>query len=97
MERTKTYGKSPENPVNLNSIPASIIFRNNLVTEKGYHLVYHRKGSLSGLDYKPIDHYEIMTSTYMMIFSSIFIMKKANGFHQKDFCLKIRVKQCVLN
>lgn len=78
MKRTKTYGKCPENPVNLNSVSASVIFLNNLVTEKGYHLVYHRKGTIAGPDHKLVDHYEIMTSEN--IYDDIYI----NIYHERS-------------
>lgn len=58
-----TYGKSPENPIQLNSIPASRFYLNNLRTPEDCHLVYHRPGSLMNEDTEnPIDHYELMTA-----------------------------------
>ena len=58
-----TYGKSPENPIILNSIPASRFYLNHLSTPEDCHLVYHRLGSLSSAKYDhPIDHYELMTA-----------------------------------
>ena len=62
MKIIENYGKSIDNPVLLNSIPASIIFLNNLVTDKGYHIFYHRIGSRHGKDKQIIDHYEIMST-----------------------------------
>ena len=57
------YGKNPGNPLQLNSIVASRLFLNTLVNAAGYHIVYHRLGSLPCRDDRPvIDHYEIMTS-----------------------------------
>ena len=56
MKIIENYGKSIDNPVLLNSIPASIIFLNNLVTDKGYHIFYHRIGSRHGKDKQIIDH-----------------------------------------
>ena len=61
MAFKENYGKSLKNPVQLNSIPASVIFMNNLVTYQGYHIFYHRIGSVPNKS-KPVDHYEIMTS-----------------------------------
>ena len=55
------YGKCPEKPINLNSIPASRAYLNNLVTSKGSHILYHRIGSLYSEKF-PVDHYEIMSS-----------------------------------
>ena len=61
--RTDKYGKTPETPILLNSVQASGHFLNNLVTEKGYHILYHRIGSMPGTENQPIiDHYEIMDS-----------------------------------
>jgi hypothetical protein len=62
MTAAENYGKCVENPVVLNSIPASIIFLNNLVTDKGYHIVYHRQGSVSWANDQIIDHYEVMST-----------------------------------
>lgn len=70
---TENYGKCPENPVRLNSIPASRFFLNNLVTQNGDYLIYHRPGSLSVND-ELIDHYEIFTTAkqYDDIYISIY-------------------------
>ena len=58
---TQNYGKCLENPILLNSIPSSRLYLDNLLTESGCHLVYHR---LQSCDYngQMIDHYEIMTT-----------------------------------
>ena len=61
MNFTPEYGKSLERPIQLNSIPASMIFLNNLVTEEGLHLIYHRIGSIP-IEKSMIDHYEIIVS-----------------------------------
>jgi hypothetical protein len=59
----QAYGKSPENPILLNSIPSSRFYLNHLLTSEGYHLVYHRPGSLPNTKFEhPIDHYELMTA-----------------------------------
>lgn len=55
------YGKHPETPIKLNSITASRVYLNNLVTEKGLHILYHRTGSMLTGEH-PVDHYEIMSS-----------------------------------
>lgn len=70
-----TYGKSPDNPVRLNSISASLAYLNNLVTDQGFHIIYHRPRSI--VSQKPIDHYEIMTSDnkYDDIYISIYYEK----------------------
>ncbi|HPR13680.1 MAG TPA: hypothetical protein PLV06_14935 [Bacteroidales bacterium] len=62
MKISENYGKSIVNPVLLNSIPASIIYLNNLVTDQGYHIYYHRIGSKFGNDHPIIDHYEVMST-----------------------------------
>lgn len=74
MKINENYGKSIDNPVLLNSIPASIIYLNNLVTDKGYHIYYHRIGSRSGNDRQIIDHYEVMSTDcqYDNIFINIY-------------------------
>ena len=61
MNSTQEYGRSLENPIQLNSIPASMIFLNNLVTKEGLHLVYHRYGSFPFMG-NIVDHYEVMAS-----------------------------------
>jgi len=70
-----TYGKSLDNPILLNSIRASLAYLNNLVTDQGLHIIYHRLGSILGQN--PVDHYEIMTSDnkYDDIFISIYSEK----------------------
>ena len=58
-----TFGKSPDNPIQLNSIVASRLFLNNLVSAIGYHIIYHRRGSFHVQGNGPIiDQYEIMSS-----------------------------------
>ena len=58
-----TFGKSPDNPIQLNSIVASRLFLNNLVSAVGYHIIYHRRGSFHVQGDGPIiDQYEIMSS-----------------------------------
>ena len=69
------YGKNPDNPIQLNSIVASRLYLNNLVDASGYHILYHRRGSLPMRASRPIiDHYEIMTSDnrYDDIFINIY-------------------------
>ena len=69
------YGKNPDNPIQLNSIVASRLFLNNLVNESGYHILYHRLGSLPLKAGRPIiDHYEVMSSDnhYDDIFINIY-------------------------
>jgi len=61
MNSTPEYGRCLDNPIQLNSIPGSIIFLNNLVTEEGLHLLYHRYGSIPFMG-NSIDHYEVMAS-----------------------------------
>jgi len=58
-----TFGQSPDNPIQLNSIVASRLFLDNLVSRKGHHILYHRRGSfqLKG-DGPIIDQYEVMSS-----------------------------------
>ena len=70
-----TYGKEPENPVQLNSISAARLFLDHLITPEGYCIVYHRLGSLMVERFEsPIDHYEIMTADnrYDDIFINIY-------------------------
>jgi hypothetical protein len=56
------YGKSPDNPVLLNSINSNLRFLENLVTaEHGYHLLAHRAGSIPH-NKRILDAYEIYTS-----------------------------------
>ncbi|GEM_PF-1742766 len=58
-----TYGRTPDNPIQLNSVVASRLFLDNLVSAKGYHIIYHRLGSFQVLGDGPIiDHYEVMSS-----------------------------------
>lgn len=61
MNGINEYGKLCENPVKLNSLSASVIFMNNLVTVNGLYLIYHRKESIYSSG-KVVDHYEIMVS-----------------------------------
>ncbi|HDR51582.1 MAG TPA: hypothetical protein ENN90_08175 [Mariniphaga anaerophila] len=70
---TENYGKCPGNPVRLNSIPASRLFLNNLVTTDGDYIIYHRKGSVME-NSEIIDHYEIFTTAkqYDDIYISIY-------------------------
>lgn len=89
----QVYGKSPENPIQLNSIPASRFYLNHLVTPEGYHLVYHRPGSLPAkMNKHPIDHYEIMTADnryedlFINIYNETNTWVPPNGFL---FCEKI--------
>ena len=59
----ENYGKTPDNPIQLNSIVASRLFLANLVSCKGYHILYHRLGSFQVRGDGPnIDHYEVMCS-----------------------------------
>ena len=87
MKIIENYGKSIDNPVLLNSIPASIIFLNNLVTDKGYHIFYHRIGSRHGKDKQIIDHYEIMSTDgqyddiYINIYNERSTWRPPEGYH----------------
>jgi hypothetical protein len=58
-----TYGKTPDNPIQLNSIVAARLFLDNVISYKGYHIIYHRRGSFHVQGDGPIlDHYEVMCS-----------------------------------
>ena len=58
-----TFGKSHDNPIQLNSIVASRLFLDNLVSTCGNHIIYHRPSSFTRRsDGTIIDHYEIMCS-----------------------------------
>ena len=76
MNDLKDYRRNiSENMVRLNSIAASRFFLNNLVTAQGFHIIYHRRGSMSGIDDGgPVDHYEIMSTAneYDDIYISIY-------------------------
>ena len=67
------YAKHPETPIKLNSITASRLYLNNLVTHKGLHILYHRIGSMFTGEH-PVDHYEIMSSDnlYEDLYISIY-------------------------
>ena len=67
------YGKHTEAPIMLNSITASRLYLNNLVTDKGLHILYHRIGSMFAGEH-PVDHYEIMSSDnlYEDLYISIY-------------------------
>ena len=86
MKIIENYGKSIDNPVLLYSIPASIIFLNNLVTVKGYHIFYHRIGSRHRKDKQIIDHYEIMSTDgqyddiYINIYNERSTWKPPEGY-----------------
>ncbi len=90
MITSHEYGKCLENPVNLNSIPASVIFLNNLVNIQGYHIIYHRFGSVYHNEIN-IDHYEIMTSDnryddiYINIYNEISNWIPPEGFLFETF------------
>jgi hypothetical protein len=75
------YGKSPDNPIQLNSIVASRLFLNNLVNESGYHILYHRLGSLPLKANRPIiDHYEVLSSDNLYDDIFINIYNEANDW-----------------
>ena len=86
MYHKENYGKCIENPVNLNSIPASMIFLKNLVTDKGLHIVFHRTGSKMNSDQKHIDQYEIMSTDghyediYINIYNELSTWIPPTGF-----------------
>ena len=91
MNTSRKYGKCPENPVNLNSIPASVIFLNNLVSVKeGYHIIYHRLGSVYHNEIN-IDHYEIMSGDnqyddiYINIYNEISNWTPPKGYLFENF------------
>lgn len=72
IQRTPEYGRTPGNPVRLNSISASRKYLDCLVTVEGFHIVYHRPGSVN--DDQIIDHYEIMDTSgrYDDIYISLY-------------------------
>ena len=72
LPKMSDYGKSPNNPLRLKSIPSSRKLLDCLVTEEGLHIVYHRLGSIHAGQI--VDHYEIMDSSgrYDDIYISIY-------------------------
>ena len=82
------YGFTPENPVQLTSITASLHYLSGLLTSGGLHLLFHRRGSLST---EPvIDHYELVDTSghyydiYISIYSDINVWIPPNGFTFDD-------------
>jgi hypothetical protein len=55
------FGKCPGNPVNLSSKTAAKKYFDHLLTDKGFHILYHRPGSRNDKDSASVDHYEIIT------------------------------------
>jgi hypothetical protein len=86
---TENYGKCLENPVRMSSIAASRFYLNNLVTQNGEYLIYHRPGSLS-VNNELIDHYEIFTTAkqyddiYISIYNQRNIWVPPTGFLFED-------------
>jgi hypothetical protein len=62
MSSTQTsYGHTIENPILVNDIQTSMDYLRNLVTDKGFHILFHRYSSISTGKGKPIDRYELIT------------------------------------
>jgi hypothetical protein len=55
------FGRCPENPVKLSSRTAAKKYLDHLLTDKGFHILYHRPGSRNDKDIATVDHYEIMS------------------------------------
>jgi hypothetical protein len=55
------FGKCPGNPVNLSGKTAAKKYLDHLLTDKGFHILYHRPGSLNDKDCAMVDHFEIIT------------------------------------
>lgn len=91
MTRPKGYGKSLENPANFNCVRASIIFLNTLVTTEGYHITYHRPGSLENSHKVIIDHYETISgdNRYDDIYILTSTIPKIPGYRRKGIFLKV--------
>jgi hypothetical protein len=65
------FGKCPENPVNLSSKAAAKKYLDHLLTDKGFHILYHRPGSLNDKESVTVDRYEIITGEG--IYDDLFI------------------------
>jgi hypothetical protein len=50
-----------ENPIRVDSIRNSLKYLNNLVTEDGYNIIYHRLGSIH--EEKILDHYQAVDTS----------------------------------
>jgi len=50
-----------ENPIRVDSIRNSLNYLNNLVTEEGYNIIYHRLGSIH--EEKILDHYQAVDTS----------------------------------
>lgn len=85
----KTYGRSPDNPVLLNSVQLSLEYMNNLVTTEGLHIVYHRLGS--SFTENPVDHYELLTTDlkyddiYISIYAENVLLVPPEGYLFESF------------
>ena len=98
MTKKNKYGRTPEDPIQLGGIKDTVEFLNNLVTKKGYHIIYHRQGSMSRSKGKPVDIYEIMTTDkkfdvfYIDIYSKKNLLVPPNGYlFEYKFCFDIDV------
>jgi hypothetical protein len=65
------FGRCPGNPVNLCSNAAVKRFLDHMLTDKGFHILYHRSGSLTDKDNAVVDHYEIISGEG--IYDDLFI------------------------
>jgi hypothetical protein len=85
IDRT-TYGLSMDNPIQTTSVSASLNYLESLVTERGYHLLFHRVKSMCNTKEVFVDHYEIMTTEnlyydlYLSIYSEKDVFVPPSGF-----------------
>lgn len=73
-------GKSIENPILLNSIDSSILYLDSLITNTGNYIIYHRLGSSSVEEGKPVDRYEVFTTDFKRDILYISIYNDKNNF-----------------
>lgn len=91
---TSDYGLSIDNPIHTTCIEATTAFIENLVTDKGYHFLYHRKESISGYftdngfvqTEHPVDHYQLfdgekkLHDLYFSVYHDENLMIPPQGF-----------------
>jgi hypothetical protein len=87
------YGKALENPIILSGIESAYDYLENIVTEEGYHILFHRAGSLKHRS-KIIDRYQILTchdkldEFFVDVYNESNIFIPPNGYlfeNQNDF------------
>lgn len=78
------YGKTTDYPLMVNGISDSYRLMEGLLCSDGFNIFFHRCGSTTGFQPKPLDHYQVMKSDLSIHDLYIYCYAEETRWHPPD-------------